>query len=101
MARKKVLAEGKQETTLVPHRTPNLSALLERAKIGDSAADVEAYLDAGGLATTLVQGKKLQVPLLHAMTCANVHPHRELGESVRLLVAAGADINAAFFKASA
>jgi hypothetical protein len=36
MARKKA-QKMKQETTLVPHRTPNLGALLERAKTGDFA----------------------------------------------------------------
>jgi hypothetical protein len=47
MARKKA-QKKKPDTTLVPHRTPNLSALLERAKSGDSALAVKAYLDAGG-----------------------------------------------------
>jgi ankyrin repeat protein len=93
MARKKAQRK-KQETALVPHRTLNLSALLERAKSGDSARNVQAYLAAGGLPTALVQvGEKL-VPLLHSMACTNAHPHRELAESVSLLVAAGADIDA-------
>jgi uncharacterized protein len=95
MARKQA---HKKETTMVPHRTPNLSALLERAKTGNSAADVEAYLDAGGAADVCVHQKigqhQLQLPLLHSMALASAHPHRELAESVRLLVEAGADINA-------
>jgi ankyrin repeat protein len=96
MARKK--AQRKQETTLVPHRTPDLSGLLERAKSGKSAQATKAYLDAGGspAALVLVAGEAfdMQVPLLHSMALTNTHPHRELAESVRLLVAAGADIEA-------
>jgi ankyrin repeat protein len=42
------------------------------------------------LASALVE----QVPLLHYMALNNPHPHTELAESVRLLIAAGADINA-------
>jgi uncharacterized protein len=44
----------------------------------------------------MVQGKRRQIPLLHAMACANAHPHRELAESMSLLVAASADIDAPF-----
>jgi hypothetical protein len=66
MARKK--AQRKQETTLVPHRTPNLSGLLERAKSGNSAHAVKAYLDAGGLPTALTDAQGaaalLTVPIL-------------------------------------
>jgi ankyrin len=97
MARKMAQAQ-KRETTLVPHRTSNLSALLERAKSGDAAQAVEAYLDAGGAADALVRHQHgqntLQLPLLHIMAFTSAHPHRELAQSVRLLVAAGADINA-------
>jgi ankyrin repeat protein len=96
MARKKAQKQ-KQETTLVPHRTLNLSVLLERAKSGDSARAVKAYLDAGGSTDALLHGRgaiaKHQIPLLHYMTLFNAHPHRELAESVRLLIEAGADIN--------
>jgi ankyrin repeat protein len=95
MARKK--AKQKQETTLVPHRTPNLSALLERAKEGASAQAIKAFLDAGGSAMAIlkVNGPKgvLRLPLLHFMALKNSHPHTELAECVRLLVEAGADIN--------
>jgi Ankyrin repeats (3 copies)/Ankyrin repeat len=98
MARKK--AQRKQETTLVPHRTPNLSALLERAKSGNSRQAVKAYLDAGGSPVALVHAQAaehmLQLPLLHCMAFTNAHPNRELAECVRLLVAAGADIEALF-----
>jgi hypothetical protein len=34
------------------------------------------------------------LPLLHYMALCNLHPHNELAECVRLLVEAGADINA-------
>jgi uncharacterized protein len=85
----------------VPHRLLNLSVLLERAKSGDAAKAVKAYLDAGGSAACLVHGAgereattMQQLPLLHHMVLYNSHPHTELAESVRLLVAAGADINA-------
>eukprot|EP00953_Heterococcus_sp_UTEX-ZZ885_P008302 4987-Heterococcus_DN1.PRE.1 len=82
-----------QETTLVPHRTPNLSVLLERAKTGESAADVAAFLTAGGSAQTLVETAELPMPLLHYMALYNQHSHRELAESMRLLLDAGAEIN--------
>jgi uncharacterized protein len=96
MARKKV--QKKQDTALVPHRTANLSVLLARAKAGASAAAVRAYLAAGGTPVAVLKVQavigELQLPLLHYMAMCNVHPHTELAESVRLLVAAGADINA-------
>jgi ankyrin repeat protein len=95
MARKK--ATRKQETKLVPHRSPNLSCLLDKAKSGDSIDDVRAYLGAGGSAKSLVElpigGYK--VSLLNYMALKNAHPHKDLARSVQLLVAAGADINAA------
>eukprot|EP00953_Heterococcus_sp_UTEX-ZZ885_P012217 7012-Heterococcus_DN1.PRE.1 len=100
MPRKKAHKKEQQETALVPHRTPNLSALLERAKSGDAAQAVRAYIDAGGSMTArapfIVLTGVHQISLLHAMVCLNAHPHRELAESVRLLAAAGADINASF-----
>jgi ankyrin repeat protein len=97
MARKKVHKQ-KPESTLVPHRTPNLSVLLDIAKSGDAAQAMKAYLDAGGTAGVLVSGRGVaasqQLPLLHHMAKFNSHLHRELAECVRLLVRAGADINA-------
>jgi uncharacterized protein len=84
----------------VPHRKPNLSRLLESAKRGDSVQAVQAYLDAGGSPVAVVQvkfsGRMVQVPLLHNIAMFNAHPHTELAESVRLLIDAGADINAPF-----
>jgi Ankyrin repeats (3 copies) len=72
--------------------------LLEDAKTGDRAADVKKYLDAGGSASVLIEASsdrgQLLVPLVHAMACGNAHAHRELAECIRLLVRAGADINA-------
>ena len=98
MARKKA-QKKKPDTTLVPHRTPNLSALLERAKSGDSARAVKSYLDAGGSAgahvlTFEASSVEQQMPLLHHMALHHSHPHTELAECVRLLIDAGADINA-------
>jgi ankyrin repeat protein len=98
MARKKTQKQ-KQETTLVPHRTPHLLKLLERAKSGASALAVRAYLDAGGSASVRVlafEGRpdEQHLPLLHYMTFFSEHPHTELAECVRLLVEVGADINA-------
>eukprot|EP00953_Heterococcus_sp_UTEX-ZZ885_P021329 11900-Heterococcus_DN1.PRE.1 len=97
--------EMKEETALVPHRTPNLSALLERAVSKDaaSAQAVKVYLDAGGSPSIrLVQSvvfstgakQMLHLPLLHYMALASLHPHTELAECVRLLIEAGANIDA-------
>jgi ankyrin repeat protein len=98
MARKKV-QKKMRETTLVPHRTPNRSALLERVKSDDSALAIRAYLDAGGSADVHVlsyEGSCFEkhIPLLHYLALHNKHPHTELAESVRLLIEAGADISA-------
>jgi uncharacterized protein len=96
MARKKA-QKKKLETTLMPHRTPNLSVLLERAKSGDAAQSLKGYLDAGGSADVLVHSRRepgQQLSLLNHMALHNSHPHAELAECVRLLVGAGADINA-------
>jgi uncharacterized protein len=98
MARKRTHRRKQQETTLCTHRTANLSDLLDRAASGASARAVKAYLDAGGSAHVLVNSGDAiamqQLPLLHHMVLYNAHPHKQLAESVRLLVVAGADINA-------
>jgi hypothetical protein len=82
MARKKAQKKQKQETAVVLHRTPNLSALLERAKSGASAQAVKAFLDAGGSPVAVVRCDsnegELQIALLHCVILANAHPHREL-----------------------
>jgi hypothetical protein len=93
MARKKAQTK-KQETTLVPHRTLQLSALRERAKTGDSAQAVRAYLQAGGSAEVFGRSKaERMLPLLRYVILNNTHPHREPEESVRLLVEAGTNTN--------
>jgi ankyrin repeat protein len=97
MARKK--ASRKQPSnpaTLVPHRSKDLHELLERAKRGDRAADMQAYLDAGGSASALVDisEQETRVPLLYAAVILSRHPHNELSEILRLLVQAGVDVNA-------
>jgi ankyrin repeat protein len=95
MARKKT--SRKSEMRLVPHRTPDLSTLLERAQRGVSAQAVRAYLDAGGSSSTLVDVQNgdqlLQLPLLLAIVLLNKHPHTQVAECVEQLVAAGADSN--------
>jgi Ankyrin repeat len=100
MARKKAQKKQQQEKTLVPHRTSNLSALLEEAETGNSAQAVKAFLDAGGSPGALVyigtKEDKQQLPLLYFMTHFNAHPRKELAESVRLLLEAGVDINSLY-----
>jgi ankyrin repeat protein len=95
MARNK--AAKKQEMRLVPHRSPNLSMLFERAQRSDSAQTVRAYLDAGGSPTALVDlqigDQLLQLPLLLAIVFLNKHPHTHLAECLEHLIAAGADID--------
>jgi uncharacterized protein len=98
MARKRGQRK-QQETTLVPHREPELSAMLERAAFGD-VRELQAYLDAGGSPMALVRLAEtkaaVQVPLLHAVMIASEHPHSQLGERIALLVRAGADIDAVY-----
>jgi Ankyrin repeat len=66
--------------------------------MGHSAAAVRAFLDAGGSARALVpmltRTEELHTLMLHVMAHLNPHPHTELAESVKLLIDAGADINA-------
>jgi hypothetical protein len=87
--------EGADETRshLVPHR----SLHLERASTGNSAQAVKAFLDAGGspMAVVSVRGAEgvVQLPILHNIAYESAHPHRELAESVQLLIDAGADVN--------
>jgi ankyrin repeat protein len=97
MARKKALRKQQSgTTTLVPHRSRDLNELLQRAKRGDRAADMKAYLDAGGSATVLadIPEHGMRVPLLYAVVMLSRHPHKELSEILRLLVQAGVDLNA-------
>jgi hypothetical protein len=84
MARKKKAQKKEEATTLVHHRT-------------HSAAAVRAFLDAGGSARAVVsmltRTEEMHTLMLHVMAQLNPHPHK-IKECVRLLVAAGADINA-------
>jgi ankyrin repeat protein len=92
MARKKSKKQ-QQQTALVLHKTPALGKLLERARTV-APATVRAYLSAGGSASALVElSPDVQVPLLHAIFLFGHDNHRELAESVDMLVSAGADID--------
>jgi Ankyrin repeats (3 copies)/Ankyrin repeat len=99
MARKK--AVKKQETALVLHKRADLdlNALLSKAALGDSVQAVQDYLDAGGSATAVVKQffcRELPQPtLLHAIVRSSAHPHAQLASCVRVLVTAGADLDAA------
>jgi uncharacterized protein len=59
------------------------------------------FFDAGGTPAALRQAPPdvtawQQLPLLHNLVLMNAHPHRELVESVQLLLDAGADINVSY-----
>eukprot|EP00953_Heterococcus_sp_UTEX-ZZ885_P017438 9761-Heterococcus_DN1.PRE.1 len=78
-------------TTLVPHRTPNLTELLERAK-GGKLSDMQQYLDAGGSANVRHPTEQLtMVPLLTSIAASR---HSDAAASIRLLLEAGAVIDA-------
>eukprot|EP00953_Heterococcus_sp_UTEX-ZZ885_P024040 13178-Heterococcus_DN1.PRE.3 len=94
MARKKAHYKKQQESSFVlQHTSPSLQVLLDRAKEGNSAQAVKAYLDAGGSPVARLQRGAQHMALLHYMAFCSTHPHNELAESVRLLVASGADVN--------
>jgi hypothetical protein len=93
MGRRRAQKKKQQENSLVQHRAPSLNDLLERAKEGNSALAVKAYLDAGGSPVSRLQRGDQHMALLHYIAFCSTHPHNELAESVRLLVAAGANIN--------
>jgi ankyrin repeat protein len=81
-------AKAKANTALVPHRAPQLSTLLERAK-GGKRSDVQQYLSAGGSPNVLVDisiGSK--VTLLFSVA---IQGHSEAADSIKLLLQAGAD----------
>jgi ankyrin repeat protein len=85
------------ETTLVPHRAPNLTDLLERAKRG-KLSDVQQYLSAGGSPNVLVSMQPSWDGLAPVL-CGVVDSLRNGGEvasSVRLLLHAGAAVDATF-----
>jgi uncharacterized protein len=97
------------ETTLVPHKAPNLTDLLERAKSG-KLSDVQQYLSAGGSPNVLVEALIRQnadeggssdvqqpaeqlglAPLLSSIAASQ---HSEAAASIRALLEAGADVDA-------
>lgn len=81
--------------------TVDLSELLLAAEKSGRVRHVRAFLDAGGSARALVNMKLLgdnnfdvyQVPLTMGVIFNSKHPHTELEASLRLLIAAGADID--------
>jgi ankyrin repeat protein len=85
-------ATSAPETTLVPHRAPNLTDLLERAK-GGKLRDIQQYLKAGGSANVLqpLKGFGL-VPLLFYVAAVS---HSDAAASIKLLLEAGAAVDAA------
>jgi uncharacterized protein len=79
------------ETTLVPHRAPNLTDLLERAKRG-KLSDVHQYLSAGGSPNVLQPLKSVGLaPLLSGVAASR---HKEAADSIKLLLQAGAAVDA-------
>jgi Ankyrin repeats (3 copies)/Ankyrin repeat len=93
MARKKASkkATANSESTLVPHRAPDLCSLLAKAKDGCSVA-MQQYLAARGQPEAVVDvvlgtGQVVQAPLLHSVLQQH---HNQVPACVRLLLAAGA-----------
>jgi Ankyrin repeats (3 copies) len=83
------------DATLVPHRTPELAALLRQCAGCPTIRNVKLYLDAGGQPSALVKfnyrGKLAMVPLLHLVVTTH---HPEVSRSVEMLVKAGVDVDA-------
>jgi hypothetical protein len=73
------------ETTLVPHRTPNLTDLLERAKSG-KLSDLQQYLKAGGSAD--VRNPTEQFKLVPLLTSIAASRHSDAAASIKLLLEA-------------
>jgi hypothetical protein len=96
MARKKAVKASGSDA-VIPHRSPNLSRLLERAKLG-YARDVKHFLDAGGSPTAVARlclaGQMKDLPLLFAIIYNHSAPQAEVAESLELLVKAGAPVDA-------
>jgi Ankyrin repeats (many copies) len=97
------------ETTLVPHRSPNLTDLRESAK-GGKLIDVQQYVSAGGSANVFVEaplqqiyhemvpdslsaliGDRYMAPLITRVAGSK---HSEAAASIQLLLEAGADADA-------
>jgi uncharacterized protein len=97
------------ETTLVPHRAPNLTDLLERAK-GGRLSNVQQYLSAGGSANVLVEAqiqRAIEAPMLRSvgvlmggpfeallLTSVAAYGHNDAAASIELLLEAGAAVDA-------
>jgi Ankyrin repeats (3 copies) len=89
----------KQTTTLAQHRTPDLSALLKQASFGRKR-DVLMYLHRGGspeaVAEVDMAGLTVTVPLLQSIILQATDPQAaNLGESMKLLLEAGAQVDRA------
>jgi Ankyrin repeats (3 copies) len=90
----------KQTTTLVPHRTPELSALLKQASLGRKR-DVLVYLRHGGSPEARAEvdmstDTTVTVPLLQAIILRAAEPQlAKVGESLRVLIEAGAEVDRA------
>jgi ankyrin repeat protein len=79
------------ETTLVPHRAPNLAELLERAGRG-KLSDVQQYLIAGGSPNARHPTEQHKhVPLLFHVAASR---HSDAAASIKLLLQAGAIVDA-------
>eukprot|EP00953_Heterococcus_sp_UTEX-ZZ885_P039336 20165-Heterococcus_DN1.PRE.1 len=94
---------AKAETTLVPHRTPDLAALLDEAK-NCELAPLRRYLAAGGQPNALVSmqlagGAFTTLPLLYSALFRSPHL-TDYASSIDSLLDAGADINACFMDAA-
>eukprot|EP00953_Heterococcus_sp_UTEX-ZZ885_P032634 17024-Heterococcus_DN1.PRE.8 len=97
------------ETTLVPHRSPNLTDLLGSAK-GGKLSDVQEYLSAGGSANVLVEVGVRRIVDAQPVEASPEHPqqlglvpllssiaatrHSEPPASIELLLRAGAAVDA-------
>jgi hypothetical protein len=96
MARKK--AHTQQKAVLPAAPAPSLNELLQRATETGEAEHVQAYLDAGGSPTMMVEISEdgvdaPMVPLLHAVCLFDHEQHTDVASSVNTLVSAGADVN--------
>ena len=91
-------SRAREVTTLVLHTAPQLANLLERAR-GGKPSDVQQYLSAGGSPNVLVQVVALSINFTAPLLCGMImmpSRHRETVDSVRLLLQAGAAVDATF-----
>jgi Ankyrin repeats (3 copies)/Ankyrin repeat len=91
---------SRKQTTLVPHRTPDLSALLKQASLGRKR-DVLVYLRHGGSPEAVAEvdmsaETTITVPLLQAIILRAAEPQlAKVGESLKVLIEAGAEVERA------